>query len=108
MRFTVAWRYRVLAVLCLTSVVAWALGGWAAETAASDAMTASGNPVRATLVGYGVGLELTWAWLVGAALMHTIVAAIGVRRRDREVLAGVAWSVVVHAAWMVGQGVLQV
>lgn len=102
----IARRYQVLGAMAGTGAVTWVLGFWAAGAAARAELQASGNPIHATLTGYGLGLQVTWAWLAGVVLLHAIVGALAWRRSDREAGIGCAWSAFFHLAWMVSQGAL--
>lgn len=105
-RWRIARRYQVLGAMVLTGGATWALGTWAAWSAAQHEYEVTGNPIHATLAGYGLGLQVTLAWTAGVLLLHGVVGAVAWRRSDRESLVGCGWSLLFHGAWMVSQGAL--
>jgi hypothetical protein len=103
---TVRRRYAVLGLLLLASGLYW-LAVWAwIEATFAGVDPRSPLAVQATLHANAITLQATWAWVIGLVGVHAAAALIAGRRRDREALAGVGWSVVLHGLLLLTSGVI--
>ncbi|MCB9682612.1 MAG: hypothetical protein H6733_14195 [Alphaproteobacteria bacterium] len=105
-RFPVPRRIQVMALLCLLSALYWG-GVWAwTQKVTAEQLAAGAHPATVTVDVFGLVFQATWAWAVGGAVLHAVLAAVSAWRRDRQALAGVGWSAVLHVAFAWSTGIL--
>ncbi|MFM2162235.1 MAG: hypothetical protein RLZZ383_1747 [Pseudomonadota bacterium] len=94
-----------MAVSLVGLSVLYIAGAFAYAQSVSSALAAAPDVLR-FLEEARVAYLATWGWVIGAPVVHALVAGVAARRGDREALAGVTASLVLQIGLAVAFGVV--
>lgn len=98
---------RVTLLFMLMSALYWAAVWLYIQTEAARLRAAGAHDLALAMHELEVVFPATWAWVIGAAVLHVVAVVVTTRRGDAEARRGTAWSAGLHLIYMLATGVLR-